>query len=149
LFVGREHKTNSGLTQHVLFKCFISNGNSTTDEPIVTFTESVTAVDVSSNGVFVIAGSRLNYYSQFNPIFFSDHKLKYLRISDESSSYEVIKHHELNGAVVFITIDPTSTYYAVSTSNGNVTTFAIEDLTDNTDILEISIHKSCKAFNPA
>lgn len=80
---------------------------------------------------------------------FSDHTFKCLRIVEENSSYTHRKTYELEGAIVFISIDPTSTNYAVSSSDGKITIFSIEDIDgDYDELLDTAIFKVCNAFKP-
>jgi hypothetical protein len=57
--------------------------------------------------------------------------------------------HELGGAVVFISIDPTSTNFAVSSSDGHVRIFSIEDIDSGfEDLLCTADYGVCQSFNP-
>jgi hypothetical protein len=70
-----------------------------------------------------------------------------LRANDQN--YITKKTHDLGGAIVFISIDPTSSNFAVSTSDGKVTIFSTEDIdAEYDDILETADYKCCNAFKP-
>lgn len=58
MFIAMKHKNKQNVTQYTLFR-YVLNGDNTIDssQQISTFTEKILAVDVSSNGIYVVAGS--------------------------------------------------------------------------------------------
>jgi hypothetical protein len=54
-----KNKNKQNITQYTLFRYTIGSDNAIeADLQIATFAEKILSVDVSSNGVYVIAGSR-------------------------------------------------------------------------------------------
>ncbi|KAI6191510.1 Mcl1-mid domain-containing protein [Aphelenchoides bicaudatus] len=127
LFVGVKNKNKQNVTQYALFRYTIGSNNSVESElQVVNFSEKILSVDVSSNGIYVVC----------------------LRINSTDTKYTHAKTHELEGAVVWISVDPTSTNFAVSSSDGMVSVFPVEDIDSQLDMLDTANYQILSSFKP-